>query len=129
MAGLVHGDVKASNLLVGGAFVYLIDFGVAAHPSGGTDNADARTDIYALTAVLYECLTGQPAIAGEPGEDGPPKPTDIDPTIPAGFDEVIARGMAEDPDDRYQTARELSAAAHNALTAVAALASGAVCDN
>ena len=32
VAGLVHGDVKASNLLVGGAFVYLIDFGVAAQP-------------------------------------------------------------------------------------------------
>jgi serine/threonine-protein kinase len=100
--------------------VYLIDFG--ATPTGG-DTADVRTDIYALTAVLYECLTGQPAVAGE---DGPPKPTDIDPAIPAGFDGVIARGMAEDPDDRYQTARELAAATHNALTATAAAdASGA----
>ena len=121
VAGLVHGDIKASSLLVGGAFVYLIDFG--ATPTGG-DTADVRTDIYALTAVLYECLTGQPAIAGE---DGPPKPTDVDPAIPAGFDGVIARGMAEDLDDRYQTARELAAATHNALTATAAAdASGAV---
>ncbi len=120
VAGLVHGDVKASNLLVGGAFVYLIDFGVAPTFS---DSADARTDIYGLTTVLYECLTGHPAVVGE---DGSPKPTDIDPAIPVGFDEVIARGMAENPDDRYQTARELSAAAHNALTAVAAPAPGAV---
>jgi len=121
VAGLVHGDIKASSLLVGGAFVYLIDFG-ATPP--GADTADVRTDIYALTAVLYECLTGQPAVAGE---DGPPKPTDVDPGIPAGFDGVIARGMAEDPDDRYQTARELAAATHNALTATAAAdASGAV---
>jgi serine/threonine protein kinase, bacterial len=112
--GLVHGDVKASNLLVGGAFVYLIDFGAS-----GTDTVDARSDIYALTCVLYECLTGQPAVTGE---DGPPKPTEIDPEIPPGFDDVIARGMAEDPDDGYQTARELSAAAHNALTAAAASA-------
>ncbi|ORV46278.1 hypothetical protein AWC00_04990 [Mycobacterium conspicuum] len=118
VAGLVHGDVKASNLLVGGAFVYVIDFGVA--PTG-TDDADARTDIYALTAVLYECLTGRPAVTGD---DGPPKPTDIDPSIPVGFDEVIARGMAENPDDRYQTARELSAAAHNALTALPVPARG-----
>jgi serine/threonine-protein kinase len=117
VAGLVHGDVKASNLLVGGAFVYVIDFGVAAHPSPGTDDADARADIYALTGVLYECLTGRPAVVGD---DGPPKPTDIDPAIPVGFDEVIARGMAENPDDRYQTARELSAATHNALTALPA---------
>ena len=125
VAGLVHGDIKASSLLVGGAFVYLIDFG--ATPTGA-DTADVRTDIYALTAVLYECLTGQPAVAGEDGPPKPaPKPTDIDPAIPAGFDGVIARGMAEDPDDRYQTARELAAATHNALTATAAAdASGAV---
>lgn len=112
VSGLVHGDVTASNLLVGGAFVYLIEFGAT-----GTDAGDARTDIYALTAVLYECLTGQPATVGE---EGPPKPTAIDPAVPAGFDEVIACGMADDPDDRYQTARELAAAAHNALTAAPA---------
>ncbi len=123
VSGLIHGDVKSSNLLVGGAFVYLIDFGVAAHPSGidgldptGTDTADPRTDIYGLTAVLYECLTGQPAVVSE-GE--PPKPTDIDPAIPVGFDVVIARGMAEVPDYRYQTARELAVAAQDALTPAA----------
>ncbi len=119
VAGLVHGDINTSNLLVGGPFVYLIDFG--ATPTA-TDTADARTDIYALTAVLYECLTGQPAVVGDLG---PPKPTDIDPAIPPGFDDVIARGMAKDPDDRYQTARELAAATHNALTAESPAASGA----
>ncbi|MGA7054271.1 MAG: serine/threonine-protein kinase PknD [Mycobacterium sp.] len=123
VAGLVHGDIRTSSLLVGGAFVYLIDFG--ATPTGA-DTADVRTDIYALTAVLYECLTGRPASEAEAGEDGPLKPTDVDPAIPAGFDGVIARGMAKDPDDRYQTARELAAATHNALTATAADASGAV---
>ncbi len=126
VAGVVHGDVKAASLVVGGAFVYLTDFG--ATPTGG-DTVGARTDIYDLTAVLYECLTGRPAVAAEPSVAGnlaPPKPTDVDPAIPAAFDEVIARGMAEDPDDRYQTARELSVAAHNALTAptAAAAASG-----
>jgi serine/threonine protein kinase, bacterial len=119
VAGLVHGDVNTSNLLVGGPFVYLIDFG--ATPAA-TDTVDARTDIYALTAVLYECLTGQPAVVGDLG---PPKPTDIDPAIPPGFDDVIARGMAEDPDDRYQTARELAAATHNAITGESPGASGA----
>jgi len=116
VTGLVHGDVKPSNLLVSGAFVYLIDFGVAAH------TLDARSDIYALTAVLYECLTGQPAIAEE---GAPPKPTDVDPAIPVGFDTVIARGMADDPDDRYQTARELAIAAQDALTDTAGAAAAA----
>jgi serine/threonine-protein kinase len=111
VSGLVHGDVKTSNLLVGGALVYLIDFGVADGLTG-TDTVDARTDIYALTSVLYECLTGQPPVAGE---QAPPKPTDIDPAIPARFDEVIAYGMAKDPDDRYQTAREFAIAVQDAL--------------
>lgn len=113
-SGLVHSDVKPSNLfVVGGEFVYLIDFGVAAHPLS-SDDVDVRSDIYALASVLYECLTGQPAAAGEP-----PKPTDIDPAIPIGFDEVIARGMAKNPDDRYQTARELATAARDALAPAA----------
>jgi len=118
-SGLVHGDVKPSNLLVGGAFVYLTDFGVAAHATD-TDAVDPRSDIYALTSVLYECLTGQPA--SEPatvGEHGPPKPTDVDPAIPVEFDDVIARGMAKDPDDRYQTVRELAVAAQDAVIPVA----------
>lgn len=115
VAGVVHGDVTTASLLVGGPFVYLIEFGAA--PTDG-DTVDARTDIYALTSVLYECLTGRPAVAGGLAPPKPtPKPTEVDPAIPAAFDEVVARGMAEDPDDRYQTARELSAAAHNALTA------------
>jgi serine/threonine protein kinase, bacterial len=109
VSGLVHGDVKPSNLLVGGAFVYLTDF-------AGADTGDPRSDIYALTSVLYECLTGQPAVVGD---DGPPKPTDVDPTIPVEFDALIARGMAKDPDDRYQTARELAVAAQDAVIPVA----------
>lgn len=109
-SGLVHSDVKPSNLfVVGGEFVYLIDFGVAAHPHSSR-TATAHSDIYALTSVLYECLTGQPAGDGEP-----PKPTDIDSAIPIGFDDVIARGMAKNPDDRFQSARELATAARDAL--------------
>ncbi|BAX91267.1 serine/threonine-protein kinase PknD [Mycobacterium shigaense] len=110
-SGLVHGDLKPSNMLVGGAFVYLTDFG-----AGGGDTVDPRADIYALTAVLYECLTGRPA--PEPAtvaEHGPPKLTDVDAAIPVEFDEVIRRGMADNPDDRYQTVRELAIAVHDAV--------------
>jgi serine/threonine protein kinase len=134
-SGLVHGDVKPSNLLVGGAFVYVIDFGVAgdtwpyfAPERFSSHTVDARSDIYALACVLYECLTGQPAVQGESREQfvtahtegEPPKATDFDSAIPAGLDEVIARGMAKDPDDRYQSAREFAVAATEALTPTAA---------
>src|ERR1700692_781239 len=46
----------------------------------------------------------------------PTKPCSLNPAIPAGFDAVIARGMAKDPDRRYQTALELAAAAEAAVT-------------
>ncbi len=145
-AGLVHSDVRPSNLfLVGGEFAYLIDFGVATGraraPASSTSTdvaagsrpylaperlgpepaaATARGDIYGLACVLYECLTGQQAGPGDSPEQPPPKPSDIDSSIPVDFDAVIARGMAKNPDDRYQTARELAFAARDALASAPA---------
>ncbi len=145
-AGLVHRDVKPSNaLLAGHDFVYLIDFGIAHDASATrltrtgttlgtwaymaperftTAIADARVDVYALACVLYECLTGQLPYPGDSMPEqyhghlvvAPPRPTAVIPAIPAGFDEVIARGMAKDPEQRFQTAAELAVAAQHALT-------------
>lgn len=144
--GLVHRDVKPSNALVTpDGFVYLIDFGIAHDaestkltrtgmaigtwtymaPERFTDGvADARGDVYALACVLHECLTGRSAFPGDTLEQqvaghltkDPPKPSALNPAVPAGFDEVIARGMAKDPDQRYQTAGQLAVGAHQALT-------------
>jgi serine/threonine protein kinase len=144
-AGLVHRDVKPSNaLIVGNDFVYLIDFGIAHDAAAtrltqtgsfvgtvaymsperlNTGVADARSDVYALACVLYECLTGALPFPGASIEQQmaahltrvPPKPTEIDPAIPGGFDEVIAAGMAKDPEQRYRSAGELAAAARRAL--------------
>jgi serine/threonine-protein kinase len=149
-AGLVHRDVQPANALITPAgFVYLTGFGVA-HDSAatrstragsivggwaymaperfGTGGADARTDVYALACVLHECVTGQPPFPGEglqhqmAGHLGepPPRPSLLNPAVPAGLDEVIAVGMAKDPAQRYQTAPQLAAAARQALTATPA---------
>ena len=75
---------------------------------------DPTSDIYALTCVLYECLTGDrpyPAesleqqIAGHMTQPIP-RPSAIDPKL-AAFDEVIAKGMAKKPAKRYQTAARI----------------------
>ncbi len=150
--GLVHRDIKPSNALVtGNDFVYLIDFGVA-HVSAGTKLtstnmivgtlnyiaperftsgvSDARSDVYALACVLYECLTGAHPFPGDSIEQqmaahiwlAPPRPTEQRPDLPIGFDEVIAVGMAKDPDARYQQAQDLATAAQHALATAPSLA-------
>ena len=144
--GLVHRDVKPTNALVTeNDFVYLIDFGIA-HDARATKltgtgmvvgtfaymaperfehgAVDARSDVYALACVLHECLTGFVPFPGDtlPQQmrahlyQEPPRPSAQRPGVPTGFDDVIARGMAKDRDQRYQAARDLAAAAREALT-------------
>ncbi len=148
--GLLHRDVKPSNVLLDADdFAYLIDFGIAraaddlaltatgnfigtchymAPERFTTAPVDSRSDIYSLACVLYECLTAHSPFPGDTLQEQitghrsapPPRPSNTNPDIPASLDMVVAKGMAKDPGDRYDTALELARDARNALTATAA---------
>jgi serine/threonine-protein kinase len=143
--GLIHRDVKPQNIIVTPAdFVYLVDFGIAqatgdprlttAGTQIGTLNymaperfSDKATtpaiDVYSLACVLYESLTGNVPFPGDSLEHlvaahiaiPPPRPSVVNPRVPVALDEVVARGMAKHPDDRYGTAGGLGRAAQRAM--------------
>jgi serine/threonine protein kinase len=134
-AGLVHRDLKPSNLFVtrsdrGQEVCKVLDFGVAKHVSSesirqgaliGTasymapeqlrDSArvDARTDIYALGAILYECLTGRPPFDGNAVErvfyailhESPRSVNEHDVFVPARLEQVVLRALARAPEQRF----------------------------
>lgn len=133
-------------LITGSDFAYLADFGIARAatdpgltqfgtaigtyyymaPERFTDDTVTHSaDIYSLACVLSECLTGSPPYRADTIErlvaahltKAPPSPSQLRPgAFPPALDQVIAKGMAKRPEERYRTAGEFAAAAHDALT-------------
>jgi serine/threonine protein kinase len=77
---------------------------------------DGRSDIFSLGAVLYEMVTGQRAFEGKSQlsvasailEKEPPPIATLKPLTPRNLDHIIRRCLAKDPDDRWQSARDLA---------------------
>lgn len=138
--GVVHRDLKPHNILVDGEDnAFVVDFGLAQDLGGSREEVSARTmsgqmigtpaymspeqalgdrerigeaaDIYALGAVLYECLTGRRPFHGLPLaklmhaviEDEPVPPRRINPRVPADLEVICQTAMHKRIDDRYPT--------------------------
>ncbi|MBL8447292.1 MAG: protein kinase [Zoogloeaceae bacterium] len=134
--------------------VKLTDFGVARLIDGSTDRTVAgtmvgtpshmspeqiqglpvgsRTDIFAAGIVLYECLTGARPFGGSGVwavqkqiiHDDPPPPSVRRPELGTGFDAIIIRALAKDPENRFASAAEFSRALATLQTMAAVPGSG-----
>lgn len=134
--GVWHRDIKPANLIMTRAGrVKIADFGIARIESSGLTQAstmigtpthmapeqflgetiDRRVDIYATGVLLYQLLTGRPPFSGTTEQlmykvvyDMPPAPSQVEGggQRPAGYDAVVLRALAKDPNHRWSTAAE-----------------------
>ncbi len=141
--GVIHRDIKPENILLHDGQALVADFGIALavqqagrqrmtqtglslgtpqymspEQAMGEKIIDARTDTYALGAVTYEMLVGEPpftgptvqAIVAKAMTERPVPLHTIRDTIPAGVEYAVLRALAKLPADRFATAAEFAAA-------------------
>ena len=103
------GEPLTSEGAVLGTFPYMAPEQLAGR------EADARSDIFAFGALLYEMATGRRAFEGSTAatvigavlHTDPPAPSSVQPLALPALDRIVARCLGKDPDDRWQTARDL----------------------
>jgi serine/threonine protein kinase len=114
VAGLSMLPTTPPNLTVQGSILGTFQYMAPEQLEG--EDADARTDIFAFGAVLYEVVTGRKAFEGKSQASlissimsGTPAPIlSLQPAAPAALDRVIRKCLAKDPNDRWQSAGDLT---------------------
>lgn len=142
--GVVHRDIKPSNIVVlKNGHLKVTDFGIARLESSTLTQAgnvlgtpsymspeqfmaqrvDGRSDLFSSGVLLYELLTGEKPFIGNSFatimhkvlRETPIPPSELNITLPAAFDAVVAKALAKRPDERFQDARAFSLALKAAL--------------
>ena len=141
--GIIHRDIKPENILLQGGHALVADFGIALavqHAGGarmtqtglslgtpqymspeqamGERAVDLRSDLYALGAVTYEMLTGDPPFTGATVQaiiakaltERPIPPSTVRDTVPPAVEHAVLRALAKLPADRFGSAAEFVAA-------------------
>jgi serine/threonine protein kinase len=91
-------------------------------------SVDARSDLFSIGVVLYECITRRLPFSGANAMEicsqvihvNPPPPSQLNPNVPAGLDALIAKALAKEPNARYQSATELLDNLHSVRATVQA---------